>query len=113
MNTEQELEKELEKKRALEQLLENRGWAAAVAVVQEQADELQREILFTPCTGLDSAMSQEYKKGQLEGRLCLSSLIQTEIEVCISTIGRLRRQQDERRTDGSNDDGSGGASVSP
>ena len=93
------LQKALESKRVLEQLLENKGWLRAVSLVQEQADRLQDEILFTPCSGLDSAMVQEYKKGQLEGRLCLSALIQTEIDVCESTIFNLRRQQDERTSD--------------
>lgn len=90
-----ELQKALESKRVLEQLLDNKGWNRAVSLVQEQADRLQDEILFTPCAGIDSAMAQEYKKGQLEGRLCLSALIQTEIDVCESTIFNLRRQQDE------------------
>ena len=100
-NVEQELQAALESKRVLEQLLENKGWIRAVAITQEQADRLQSEILFTPCGGLDSAMAQEYKKGQLEGRLCLSALVQTEIEVCTMTITNLRRQQDDRNNDDS------------
>ena len=104
---EQELQGALESKRVLEQLLENKGWVRAVALTQEQADRLQNEILFTPCVGLDSAMAQEYKKGQLEGRLCLSALIQTEIDVCAMTITHLRRQQDDR--DSSGDTGSSNA----
>lgn len=94
-NLADELQKALESKRVLEQLLDNKGWNRAVCLVQEQADRLQEEILFTPCAGIDSAMAQEYKKGQLEGRLCLSALIQTEIDVCESTIFNLRRQQNE------------------
>ena len=105
-NLADDLQKALESKRVLEQLLDNKGWVRAVSLVQEQADRLQDEILFTPCAGIDSAMAQEYKKGQLEGRLCLSALIQTEIDVCESTIFNLRRQQDERASEGnSGDDG--------
>ena len=103
-----ELQKALESKRVLEQLLDNKGWIRAVSLVQEQADGLQDEILFTPCAGIDSAMAQEYKKGQLEGRLCLSALIQTEIDVCESTIFNLRRQQNERSNDESGADGISG-----
>lgn len=94
----------LERQRVLKQLLEHPGWLRVVAIAQEQADHLQGEILFTPCLGIDSAMAQEYKKGQLEGRLCLSSLIQAELDVCASTILNLRRQQD------GSSDGSGSSS---
>ena len=104
------LQEALESKRVLEQLLENKGWGRAVALVQQQADQLQQEILFTPCLGLDSAMVQEYKKGQLEGRLCLSALIQTEIDVCESTIFNLRRQQSERSGNDNGSDGNGDSS---
>lgn len=108
VNLEQELQLALEGKRLLEQLLENKGWQKAVQLVQQQADQLQQEILFSPCLGLDSAMAQEYKKGQLEGRICLSNLIETELAVCESTIFNIRRKQDEHSSDGSTGSSSGG-----
>jgi len=116
MNCEQELQKALETKRELELLLDNKGWRRAVSLVQVQVDGLQRDILNTPCTSLDSTLSQEYKKGQLEGRLCLSALVETELESCEVTINNLRRQINERiddtnggSTGTSNPSGSGNA----
>lgn len=95
------LENQLEKKRALTQLLENRGWVTLQQIVQQQVDVLQNDILFTPCANLDSAIAQEYKKGQLEGRLSLAHLVMTELDVCESQIRYLKEKQSANSDDDS------------
>lgn len=100
------LENQLEKRRALTQLLENRGWIALQGILQEQVDNLQNEILFTPCLNLDSTIAQEYKKGQLEGRLSLAQLVVTELDVCESQIRHLKEIEENAN---SNDDSARGA----
>lgn len=108
----QDLQDTLDSRRVLNELLENKGWRRVVAIVQQQADAIQQEILFTPCLSLDSAIAQEYKKGQLEGRLCLSNLLETEVEMCEVTISNLRRQiNDYEREHGTDDAGHGGSNL--
>lgn len=92
----QSLTKVIETKRALEELATDKGWLLLGELVQEQADQLQQEVLFTPCTGIDSALGQEYKKGMLEGRLSWENLRQTAIENCNIDIDHLRSEEDER-----------------
>lgn len=104
------LENQLEKKRALTQLLENRGWIALQGIIQEQVDSLQNEILFTPCLNLDSTLAQEYKKGQLEGRLALAQLVMTELDVCESQIRHLKEIENANSNDDSKPSSSGNSS---
>ena len=103
-NVRQELAKALETKRELEQLLDSPVWRKVMALMQTQVDGLQQEVLFTPCLGIDSAMGQEYKKGQIEGRLSISTLVQAEIEMCEMDIVNLRRKQDDYGNDASGND---------
>lgn len=107
-NLQQEISKCLETKRLLEQLLESPAWARVVGIVQEQVDAYQREVLFTPCLSVDSAFSQEYKKGQIEGRLSISMAVETEIETCEINLAHLRSIENANR----NDDTSGNDSES-
>lgn len=111
------LEAELERKHALEKLLESPGWGILVGMLQAQADQMQTEILFTPCTSVDSALAQEYKKGHLRGVLSVSDLIVTELDVCTSKINQLRRNDDATGNGNSSNDGSngnlGGGSAAP
>lgn len=95
------LENQLEKQRALTQLLENRGWLTLQKILQQQVDALQNEILFTPCSNLDSTIAQEYKKGQLEGRLALAELVMTELDVCASQIRHLKEIENANDNSGS------------
>lgn len=87
---EQELSLALEQQRLLVALAEDKGFLALSSLVQEQADNLQQDILFTPCTGVDSAMAQEYKKGSLEGRLAWENVRTAMISSLEININRLR-----------------------
>lgn len=83
-------------------LAENKGFLLLHALMQEQVDQMQNEILYTPCTSVDSALAQEYKKGQLEGRLSWEGVRIGYIESLSITINHLRSQLDDD-TDGSPD----------
>lgn len=90
-----------ELKSQLERLKEDRAFLLLNAVVQEQVDALQNEILYTPCGSLDAAMKQEYAKGKLEGRLAWVALLETTIENCKIDIERLKETEDGNRNDSS------------
>ena len=110
MSDTSELASMLERKRDLEQLLDSRGWKNLVLLGQAQVDQLQREILFTPCASLDSAITHEYKKGQLEGRLAMSELAATEVEIYEARILHLRKvAESDGRSYNASGDGSGDA----
>lgn len=99
----EQLTKEVEKRRLLEDLAENKGYLLLGAYVQEQVDALQQEILFTPCTSVDSAIAQEYNKGKLEGRLAAEALRLSMIESLSINIENLRRYEEDEHDDGSPD----------
>lgn len=61
------------------ELLRTPGWIMLQALLQQQVDAMQQEILFTPCKSIDDAFQQEFKKGQLEGRLAVAELVNTAI----------------------------------
>ena len=89
----------VERKRVLKELQENAGFRQMQILMQQQVDALQREILFAPCPSLDSALTQEYNKGKLEGRLCLTELIDAEIQSCDYEIANAKKVQDNDRRD--------------
>lgn len=70
----------LDQKKLLESLAEHAGYRLLQRILQEQVDQLQREILFTVCTTEELARMAEYKKGQLEGRLSLEDLRMVTID---------------------------------
>lgn len=67
-------------RRQWESLIESPEWGKLVGILQEQADGLQREILFMPLASADMAYTQEFRKGQLEGRLSISNTVETILE---------------------------------
>lgn len=98
------LSKALEKRRLLTTLAEDKGFLFLNSILQEQVDQLQNEILFSPLSGVDSAWKQEYKKGELKGKLSWHEALQTAIESLDVTINHfqdnLDASDDERATDG-------------
>ena len=70
----------IEKKKALEELMENKAFLYLNSIMQSQVDALQQDVLFSPCSNIDSLVSQEYKKGQLEGRLSWVKTLETTVE---------------------------------
>lgn len=77
--------------RQWEALIETPEWGKLVGMLQEQADGLQRAILFSPLAGADSVYQQEFMKGQLEGRLSISNTVETLMETLKVDIETLQR----------------------
>lgn len=100
-----ELSKMIEERRLLESLKENRGYLILTAVIQDQVDQLQRSILFDPCSGVDSAWLQEYKKGQLEGKLSWGGALDTTIDSFNVSINHLKDVLDNDDSDDGPTDG--------
>ena len=67
-------------KRELQDLLSSRAWAQLVGVVQEQADALQRKVVFGPITCTGDIYEMERAKGQLLGLVSLTNTAQTMLE---------------------------------
>ncbi len=79
----------------LKKLLESRGWKRLSQALQEQADSLQKTILFSPLEGADAAFRQEYMKGQLEGRLSLEDTLLGIMETLEGDILLEEKHKDE------------------
>ena len=94
-----------EKKLLLEKLEENAGYLLLQGILQEQVDQLQREILFTVCSTEKMSRQAEYKKGQLEGRLVVEELRKIAIENLKIDIER-RKKNDRSDSDGNGGDSS-------
>jgi hypothetical protein len=90
----------IEQKKALEELASDRAFLHLNSLVQAQVDALQQEILFSPCSNVDSLVSQEYKKGQLEGRLSWARVLETAIANLTLDI---QYKQEEEENGGSDD----------
>lgn len=67
-------------KRNWERLLENPAWVQLIAALQAQTDSLQQEILFGPVVASSDLYRLERMKGQLEGRLSITSTAQAMFE---------------------------------
>jgi len=80
----------LERRRLLEGLREDKAFIYLNSLVQQQVDQLQNEILFIPLTSVDSAWIQEYKKGELKGKLSWADALETEIDSLGLTIRKLQ-----------------------
>jgi len=82
----------IEKKKAWESLTSSPAWMNLVQVLQEQADELQRSVIYTPLTRLDDVPLQEFRKGQLEGRLSITVTAETILSELDFDIDRVKEQ---------------------
>lgn len=87
----------LEKKKAWESLTSSTPWMKLVRVLQEQADELQRSIIYTPLTRQDDIFLQEFRKGQLEGRLSITTTAETILSELEYDLDRIKEQLDDSR----------------
>lgn len=88
----------IEEKRLWEALTSQRAWIKLINVLQIQTDELQRVIIYNPLKSHDEAYAQEFRKGQLEGRLSISTTVETLIADLDFEIERLKEQLDDRPT---------------
>jgi hypothetical protein len=87
----------VEIKQALVHLSEDRAFLHLNTIIQSQVDALQQEILFNPCGNVDSLVVQEYKKGQLEGRLSWAKTLETVIENLTLDIQNSEGTEDDDR----------------
>ena len=94
-----DLNNAIELKRKLEALCEDRGFLFLNTQMQEQVDDLQQSILFSPCNSLDSAIAHEYKKGQLEGRLAWKNLLDGLLTNLTIEIDNLRSDDEDDTRD--------------
>lgn len=88
----------LEEKKAWEALTSSPAWGKLIRVLQEQADELQRTIIHTPLTRQDDVFVQEFRKGQLEGRLSITVTAETILSELEFEINQLKEQLDDSGT---------------
>jgi len=88
----------LEEKKAWEALTSSPAWGKLIRVLQEQADELQRTIIYTPLTRQDDIFVQEFRKGQLEGRLSITVTAETLLSELEFEINQLKEQLDDSGT---------------
>jgi hypothetical protein len=97
------LNSEIDKRNILQALNVNKGFLLLNSIVQEQVDELQRSILFDPCEGVDSAWLQEYKKGQLVGKLSWAQALDAAIASLEISIEHLKEHVNDEPASGSTD----------
>jgi len=69
-----------DQKKELQRLLDSPAWGHIIRVIQQQTDSLQNEILFGAITSEADLYMMERRKGMLEGRLSLSSTVETMME---------------------------------
>lgn len=81
-----------EQKREIERLLETPGWGIIVGVLQAQTDRLQNEILFGPVESEGDVYRLERKKGQLEGRLAVTAMVEALLADLEMDIQRAEAQ---------------------
>lgn len=85
----------IEEKKMWEGLLDLPQWQKLIGVLQEQADMLQAQVVFTPLTGADAAFAQEYLKGKLAGLLQVSKTVEGLMAEIQLEIDELTGEDDE------------------
>jgi hypothetical protein len=84
----------IEERKGWEKLTSTPEWLKLVTTLQGQADDLQRNIIYHPLTSLDEIYLQEFRKGQLEGRLSVTVTAETILSDLDFEISRLKEQLD-------------------
>lgn len=82
----------IEARKGWERLTSIPEWLKLMQTMQEQADELQRVIVYRPLTSGDEVYVQEFKKGQLEGRLAVTVAVETILAELDFEIEHLKEQ---------------------
>lgn len=67
---------DIELRRELERFRDSRVFRFIQNAVQEQVDGLQKQVILRPLASADEVFAQEYRKGQIEGRLALNSVVE-------------------------------------
>lgn len=81
-------------KRRLEEWMQNPTTQKIFAKLQVSLDAKQREIVLTPLANFDSALAQEFSKGQVAGMLQLQAMVDMELEMIDIDLANLKEQQD-------------------
>lgn len=84
----------IEERKLWETLTSSPSWSKLVATLQDQADELQRNIIYQPLVDSNAVYLQEFRKGQLEGRLSITVTTETILSELEEDINRLKGQLD-------------------
>lgn len=95
----------IEERKLWETLTSSPAWMNLVTVLQQQTDELQRVIIYNPLTRLDDVYLQEFKKGQLEGRLSITATIETIMSDLEYEINQIKEFLDGPGTESSGRNG--------
>jgi hypothetical protein len=90
------LSKLIDAQKELQRLQETPGWLRLGAMLQEQMDSLQMQI-FQPLESRDAAFLQEYRKGEVQGRLALQSTLDGALSTLEYEISQLRRELENGR----------------
>jgi hypothetical protein len=88
----------IEERKLWEALTSSPAWSKLVSVLQDQADGLQRAIIYTPLQSADEVFAQEFRKGQLEGRLSVSVTAEAVMSELDADIQRLKEQTNASST---------------
>lgn len=80
----------LEERKLWETLTSSPAWGKLVTTLQDQADGLQRSIIYTPLQSADEVFAQEFRKGQLEGRLSVSVTAESIMAELDDEIQRIK-----------------------
>lgn len=91
------LTKLIDMRKAWESLTSSPAWLKLIQVLQEQTDELQRTIIYTPLSRQDDIYIQEFRKGQLEGRLSVTVTAETILSELERDIDHLKEQLNDDR----------------
>lgn len=81
--------------RQLEELAKTPAFLKIVSVLQAEIDSMQNEIVLKPCASEGEVLLQEYRKGQVEGRMALSRLVGDRLETLEYEIKQRKDLNDE------------------
>lgn len=85
-----------EKKIYWEGLHANPAWVTLCQAVQAQADDLQKAIIFTPTVSVEDSYRMEGIKGELRGKLSVSSTAEAMYqEACVEVTEHLAQQAED------------------
>lgn len=91
---EEKLAELVEDKKIWQGLLSHPGWDKLVAVLQDQADQLQFQVVHQPLESMDQVLKQEWQKGKLCGLLLVSEVVQGNLDDIQQEIDFLRGTED-------------------
>lgn len=83
-----------EQKKYWEGLYANPAWVSLCQALQDQADALQKEIIFSPVNGSEAAYGMERLKGQLVGKLSVSDTAEAMYQTACAEAAEKTNQNE-------------------